>query len=166
MTTEAERENIRKSLAIVADLPTEEVATFHQEAKREATFWKQVVDTSEWELLRRLEEEGADKQVAGGHLITVIQPGKEYCWDVSQLVAVRPHLPEGEWEKGVELIPATYKVNTTRVKGWKKFGRRVSEIIEAAHTTRPRGNAKVEVETLEGEAGADIPSGLRGGRLD
>jgi hypothetical protein len=105
---------------------------------------EQQLAESEGMLRDEMRERGATVAAAGQWEVR-LKPSKKYEYDVEGLSKLQAFIDPEDYDRAVQPIPATLKVNKAELNKLAKRGTDIAEIIEAATTTVP-GPYTVEVE--------------------
>lgn len=161
----SDADTIERFIRMVEDIPDEQLAVVIQEADAEWKNAKSIYDRATFEMRKRLEQAGEGRRVMpNGDLVELVDPATEYEWDIDALQAIKPLLAPGEWGRLVWSEEKTiWHFNTRSLNALaKKAGGRLQELVEAACTRKPKGEAKVAIKRGEGNGSIQSPTPIRG----
>jgi hypothetical protein len=88
------------------------------------------------EIQQRMRERNATVVATDTHEAK-LEIRREYNYNTETLASLQAYVPAEEYEQAVQTVPATIKVNKTRLNALAKRGGKVAEVIAAATTEVP-----------------------------
>lgn len=135
------------------DLPLEQVWEKRGEAEEAMRFSRNAKDQIDQELARRFREARPDfdesmaggADLAGDEIVVTMTWDRDYAYDEAELLELRKHLTQDEFDKVVAFVP---KVNRVHLNRLEKRGGVVGEIIKAA-TKLKNARAKFDAKARQ-----------------